>query len=93
VSATLNNITTGNAYTATNSVYLKAVRVNVQVYNAAVFLQHTGWDQSVWQEGFLAPGKYSFDRKVLTSAFRSAVAGTPGQVTCEMLALSDLGGQ
>lgn len=94
MSATLNNIETGNAYTAaaTLEAGLAAV-LELDVYNAAIYLQlntspYTGQSgQAVWQsEVFIAPSHRTFVRRGIFGArVRSAKEGTPAQVTLELL--------
>jgi hypothetical protein len=90
--ATLNNVTTADIYEpkATLEVTYPIRRSTVRVYNAAVFRQllvatENDPTQAVWEEElFVAPGVQP-DRRdwYFGIRVRSAVKGTPAQVTIE----------
>lgn len=89
----LNNVTTQDNYAdATTLQAPQSVKVNLWVSNAAIFVKFS--DPGAGQaapgtafkpEVFMPPGLYSFLRQTETIAVRSAVAGTPAQVTIEGL--------
>jgi hypothetical protein len=91
VSWALNNITTADGYTEANTLETGlARRLRVSVNNAAVYRQclvsRTGERGSAqWQpEAFIIPGTESLSLKGLYGVrVRSAVAGTPAQVTIQ----------
>jgi len=95
-----NNVTTtdqyptgpgeGVAYMLCNG----CVRVNFDVNNAAVYYQLgrlVGGAIQWAPERFLIPGFRSLDRAFDALAVRSAVAGTPAQVTVDALTPQDIG--
>jgi len=90
----LNNITTGNDYTAASTVQQPgAVRVNMDITGAAVFVSLGKGDSAgvaFDAEVYRTPGKYSLDRRCAAAKVRSAVAGVPAQVTLELLTREDL---
>jgi hypothetical protein len=95
MSASINNVATADNYSnVTNAVeQAKTVQVNLQVYNAAVYIQFRDplafdWDTT---ETLYAPGLYSLKRRCSGARVRSGVAGTPGRVTLELLTPADLG--
>ena len=83
----LNNVTTSDQYTnqTTLGPLPGASRVNVDVFNAAIYWQAKydgapNWDNEV----FMAPGSRSLSRPgVVGFRVRSAVQGAPAQVTVE----------
>ena len=84
----LNNVITSDLYApATTLVAPRSTRLRLQVRNAAIYYQlgrslpATVWDEEV----FLAPGDGGFSRDFDVVRVRSAVAGTPAQVTVEGL--------
>lgn len=101
----LNNATTADAYPADNAGGAQVrgsgvVRVQLDVSNAAVFYQLLepveGQSEASWnwgQEAFQAPATASLTRRTAGIRFRSAVAGTPAQVTALLLTPLDLGGE
>lgn len=89
----LNNVTTANAYTEENTLYGAAARLRVSVNNAAIYRQvktsPTGESgNAIWQpEAFIPPGTESLSLKGLFGVrVRSALAGSPAQVTIQMWA-------
>jgi hypothetical protein len=94
VGASLDNVTTANAYTATNELRRRRiVRVNFQVSNAAIFYQlGQGWPGVRWgpSEVRLQPKDASLDRACTGVRVRSAVAGLPAQVTVEVITEHEL---
>jgi len=88
----LNNITTSDAYTSASTCEQpETIKVNILVANNAIFcqmadvapgMQHS---DSYKQEVFYPPGYYNLVRRTNAVRVRSAVAGTPAQVTIEML--------
>lgn len=71
------------------------VRVFLQVANAAVLYQEdkSGEGKGLWtSERFLTPTVGSFDRVCSGLRFRSAVPGTPAQVSVELLDADELAG-
>lgn len=92
----LNNVTTTDDYTEASRVdQPETVKINIYVANASVFVQMSdpapGLQHSdAWrQEVFYSPGHYNFARKINGARVRSAVAGTPAQVTIELLNAND----
>ena len=89
----LNNQTSADNYTAANSLEVSppASKCNLVVANAAVFVQFSDGggmlkSQAWLPETFYPPGYYNLNNPTGTGVFnavrfRSAVAGTPGQVT------------
>jgi hypothetical protein len=97
MSAGANNVATADNYSNTvNAVEQgNTVQVNLQVFNAAVYIQFRdpltfNWDTS--NETLYAPGLYSLKRRCSGARVRSGLAGTPGRVTLELLTPADLGG-
>jgi hypothetical protein len=90
----LNNVATQDGYVAATTVQQPgAVRVNMDITVAAVYVSlGTGDSGGVAfdAEVFRTPGKYSLDRVCSAARVRSAVAGTPAQVTLELLTAADL---
>lgn len=97
MSVALANVTTGDAYTAGATLsQSRSEQLLVQIANAAVFYQldldedgHGLWEQ---QERFVLPSIGSLSRRCGGIRFRSAVAGSPAQVSCELLTADDVGG-
>lgn len=90
----LSNIASGDAFTpATTLEHPRSVRVNFQVFNAAIVYQLGRGRGGVVYSGdvFLGPGIYSLDRVCDGVRFRSAAAGQPAQVTVELLAVEEVG--
>lgn len=94
----LNNVTTTDDYSAANTLDCpEAVKLDIQVYNAAIFYKYAvnpgGGVSSrgipFQPEVFLAPGIYLLVRRAVTVAVRSAAAGAPAQVTIEALTSQD----
>lgn len=82
----LNNVTTADRYTAaTTLVAPKSSRLLVHARNAAIYYQlGRGLPATLWDdEVFLPPGTLGAVREFDTARFRSAVAGTPAQITVE----------
>lgn len=94
--ANLRNQTTQDSYVDALTVRLPgAVRIFFQVANAGVLYQEDKSDEGkgLWtEERFLTPSIGSFDRQCSGLRFRSAVAGTPAQVSVELLDEDELGG-
>lgn len=93
--APLNNATTGDDYTKPNTVHAPgARRWNLSVNNAAIYYRFGAGSVDVQYgfEVFLAPGFRSFDRAADACQVRSAVPGTPAQVTVEALTAEEVGG-
>lgn len=92
----LANVTTADAYADAATLRLPgAVRIVLQVANAAVFYQLDESDEGkgLWTgERFLAPSIGSLDRRSSGIRFRSAVAGAPAQVSCELADEAELTG-
>lgn len=87
----LNNQVTTDGYTQhTTREQPGTVRLNLHVYNAAIYwswMDLTG----VWGEDIFAPpGERSYDRKIRGVRVRSAVAGKPARVTVELLGKWDV---
>lgn len=82
------NVTTADAYGDTATVRLPGtVRIVLQVANSAVFYQldESEEGKGLWTaERFLSPSIGSLDRRCSGIRFRSAVAGRPAQVSCEL---------
>lgn len=87
--ASLNNATTADTYTDANTLRLpRTRRIGLQVANAAVVYQLDESEEGKGQwtdEAFLAPVVGNIARLCSGIRFRSALAGTPAQVTCELL--------
>jgi hypothetical protein len=86
VSVALNNITTADGYTSANTLYAPgSARITMHVRNAAVYYQlGDGLGGVLWRdEVFLPPGTLSGARIFDVVRVRSAVAGTPAQVTID----------
>lgn len=83
------NLATADDYADALTLRLpRAVRVVVQVANAAVIYQLDDSDEGkgLWtNEAFLGPSFASFDRRCSGIRFRSAAAGAPAQLSCELL--------
>jgi microcystin-dependent protein len=96
VFASLKNVTTADGYTAATTLRLpQAERIVLQVANAAVLYQldtDPGGKGSWSEERFLAPTVGSLDRRCNGIRFRSAIAGAPAQVSCELLDADELSG-
>jgi microcystin-dependent protein len=96
VFANLRNVTTQDAYSAATTLRLpKTERIVLQVANAAVLYQiDVSLDgKGAWlEERFLAPSIGSLDRRCSGIRFRSAVAGAPAQVSCELMDADELAG-
>lgn len=95
MSEPLNNVTTADDYTPANTVEVNypLARATIRVNNAAVYRQLlVGLDNNPraarWQpELFVPPGQEKVQRRFLFGVrVRSAVAGTPAQVTIELVA-------
>jgi hypothetical protein len=93
---TLNNVTTQDSYTqATTMSCPDSVRVNLHVFNNAIFFRLAtapGTTPGAQASGeiFRAPGLYSMDRYTETVEVRSAVKGTPAQVTIDAWRAAEL---
>jgi hypothetical protein len=86
MSIALNNITTSDRYTDANTLRAPgSERLTVHVRNAAVYYQlGQGVGGVLWREEvFLPPGTLSGARRFDVVRVRSAVAGTPAQVTID----------
>lgn len=87
--AQLSNVTTSDDYTTGNTLRLpRARRITLQVANAAVVYQLDESEEGKGQwtdEAFLGPSIGSLARFCSGIRFRSALAGAPAQVTCELL--------
>lgn len=94
--ASLANVTTGDSYADAATLRLPGTRrIVFQTANAAVIYQlDTSPDgRNVWGDDlFLGPTVGSFDRACSGIRFRSAVAGTPAQVSVELLDADELAG-
>ena len=96
MSASLNNVATADDYTPANTLYTEgAIKINIQVYNAAIFYKYAPAASNRNPRGttfnpetFLAPGDFLLVRRAAQVAVRSAVPGVPALVTIE--ALTDL---
>ena len=91
----LQNVTTLDSYDPSTTVTGPGiVRVNVQVNNAAILYQllDRGPPGGVWgpAEVFLLPGQYSFARACGGFRCRSALQGTPAQVSAELITREQL---
>jgi hypothetical protein len=97
MSVVLANVTTGDGYTAGATLSQpRSEQALVQIANAAVFYQldldedgHGLWEQ---EERFVLPSIGSLSRRCGGIRFRSAVAGSPAQVSCELLTPDDVVG-
>lgn len=104
MSLALNNVATTDEYpeigpNASAGAQLIAgpfAMAEIDVYNAAVYVRFLISEsgeagQAVWQpELFLAPSHREIPRKFIYGVqFRSAVSGSPGQVTCELVRLGE----
>ena len=90
----LNNIATADSYTDANTLRNQApcVLVQLHVFNAAILYQlqiggsgREGRDEPFRPEVFLAPGFHHFYRRLTGCRVRSAKAGTPAQVTVNLI--------
>lgn len=90
----LNNVTTGNAYSDANTLECpNSQRATVEVNNAAIFYQRTGPElvgvapraEVFMEETYLIPGIHQVSGRMTRFRVRSAVAGTPAQVTVRAL--------
>lgn len=94
--AVLANVTTADEYTDSAKLRLPGtVRIVLQVANAAVLFQldESSDGKDVWTtERFLSPSIGSLDRRCSGIRFRSAVAGQPAQVSCELADEDELAG-
>lgn len=90
----LNNITTQDEYTEGNTLRNQSpcVLVQLHVFNAAILYQlqiggsgKESRDQPWRTAVFLAPGFHHFYRRVTGCRVRSAKAGTPAQVTVNLI--------
>ena len=85
----LNNVATTDQYTqATTLVCPSSVRINLHVFNAAVYFRignapGTASGVQSGQEIFRAPGLYSMDRYADAVEIRSGAAGVPARVTVD----------
>lgn len=96
----LNNVATADNYSDANTLECSgAVKFNIAVGNAAVFLQFSdpnsgggsyGKGAQFGPEVYRPPALYSFVRNADRVRVRSAVAGAPAQVTIEALTFFDL---
>lgn len=97
--AALNNVTTEDDYSdATTLRAENAVRVNLDISNAAIYYQlsrpvsglRAGAD--TWgSEIFAAPTFQSLDRRTNAIRVRSAVSAEPAQVTIDALTAEEIG--
>jgi hypothetical protein len=86
VSVALNNITTADGYTGANTLRAPGSgRITMHVRNAAIYYQlGTGLGGVLWQdEIFCPPMTWSGARVFDLARVRSAVPGTPAQVTID----------
>jgi hypothetical protein len=86
VNVALNNITTSDAYTSANTLYAPgSQRITMHVRNAAIYYQlGDGLGGVLWRdEIFCPPMTWSGPRNFDVIRVRSAVAGTPAQVTID----------
>ncbi len=94
--ANLTNVTTSDGYTNATTVRLpKTERIVLQIANAAILYQLdvSPDGKGAWlEERFLAPSIGSLDRRCSGIRFRSALAGTPAQVSCELMDGDELAG-
>lgn len=89
----LNNIASQNAYVAATTLYApRSRRFELQVSTAAIFFQlgtilgmPCGVDSITWEafETFQKPGNVTIPKHADGIRIRSALAGTPAQVTIE----------
>lgn len=87
----LNNVATTDTYTDANTREQPlTVRVNLYIYNAAIYYRLMRPDRTWTDELYLAPGERSLDRRCRGAQIRSAAAGKPAQVTLELLTAVDL---
>lgn len=93
MSYALNNTATADAYGTCTLACAGAVKINITIVNAAVFVTPSFRDVAgtvtLGAEAFLPPGFYSYRRPIDTIKFRSGVAGTPALVTAEALLLKE----
>lgn len=86
MSVALNNVPTSDAYSdATTLRAPGSQRITMDVRNAAIFYQlGAGLEGTLWRdEVFCPPRSWSGDRVFDAVRVRSAVAGTPAQVTID----------
>jgi hypothetical protein len=91
--AVLNNVTTQDSYVPDTELFCEgAVKLNVQVFNAAIYYsyrprtrQHPIQSGSWSPEVILGPGVYLLARRAEAIRVRSAVTGKPAQVTIEAI--------
>lgn len=95
---TLNNVTTQNNYAqATTLSCPQSVRFNLHVFNAGIYFRignapGVNPGSQATPEIFRAPGLYSMDRHLDQIELRSAVSGTPAQVTVDAWRVGELTG-
>jgi len=100
MSYALNNVTTLDDYDPSTTLQCAGVvKVNIQVYNKAIFYKYSVADYQGYggnpqgaafnPEVYLAPGIYLMARRAAQVAVRSAVAGAAAQVTIEALTPTD----
>lgn len=100
MASTLNNVTTADQYTAAATLQAPAVvQIVLDISNAAVFYQIKepveGLAEGAWnwgEEKFAPPTFQTLRRRTAGIRFRSAKAGTPAQVSAQLLTSIDLGG-
>jgi len=94
--AILKNVTTADNWTPGATQRLPGTeRIVLQVANAAVLyeLDVDPHGKGSWsEERFLAPSIGSLDRRCSGIRFRSALAGSPAQISCELLDADELSG-
>jgi hypothetical protein len=83
----LNNVATTDGFTnATTLLCPGAARINVDVYNASVFLEFGEGSPPTWLgEVHLGPTFRSLDRRADAVRVRSFTPGTPARVTIEAI--------
>jgi hypothetical protein len=88
----LNNVATTDGYSAsTTREQPGTARVNLEVFNAAIYYQ-LKYDPGDWQdEVYAAPGRQSLDEHCAGIRIRSALAGTPAKVTAKLKTAKDVG--
>lgn len=99
MSYALNNVATQDAYAeATTLKCVGAVRVNIEIRQAAIYYQMTapdpGMPEDAWGYGpevYASRTLRSLNRRTSAIRVRSAVAGTPATVTIEAMRPIDVG--
>lgn len=94
MSASLNNVTTGDRYQKSTELdNPTSVRVRLLVANAAIYWRVGQGSPPMFDEpeAMLLPGYYSLDCFADAVGVRSYVQGTPGQVSIQLLVASEVG--